>query len=490
MAPGVDVMPNRSSPPAILPREAWREGKRIRRRTVADLSGMPPVLVDAVRAALAGGMALPSADAAISVRRSLPHGHVAAVPGTLRSPGPVRVLGRGAGRMRDLAVAAAAARIPGPAPKPATARALSPETASTSLGTALGLGPVTGNRMLDMPGWLLVRQPWTGRSLASRYLKDGGAPILHDVSSSCLEGRRCPLAAFGHNRDGKKGKLRITYGLLCAADGCPVAVEVFPGSTSDPSTVASQVRRVRRRLRIDRVALAGGRGHADDGPHPRGSGAGGAGLDPSPEDTGHKEAAGGGRGRRAGPGGAGPRRRGGGHRPGLSRRAADGLHEPPAAQGAGPETGGPAAGQGEGAGGGRRVGALRPTEGPAGHRPPGGPGHQPEEGRQAPGGRGHRRVHLLEPQGGPDRGRGEARRRVRHPHQPGRGGHRNGGGGRGMQVTRDGGAGVQEREGRSPEPPGIRVFGGPRRRPCVPVHAGAVCRVAHAAASGAHAFRG
>ena len=260
MALSVDVIPNRSSPPAILLREAWREGKRIRRRTVANLSGMPPVPVDAVRAALAGGMVLPSADAAISIRRSLPHGHVAAVLGTLRSLGPVRILGRGAGRMRDLAVAAVAARILDPAPEPATARALSPETASTGLGTALGLGPVTGNGMLDMPGWLLVRQPWTGRSLANRHLKDGGTLILHDVSSSYLEGRCCPLAAFGHNRDGRKGKLQITYGLLCAADGCPVAVEVFPGNTSDPSTVASQVRRIRRRLRIDRVALVGDRG--------------------------------------------------------------------------------------------------------------------------------------------------------------------------------------------------------------------------------------
>ena len=260
MALSVDVIPNRSSPPAILLREAWREGKRIRRRTVANLSKMPPALVDAIRAALDGGVVFPSLDAAVSIRRSRPHGHVAAVLGTLRSLGLVRVLGRKAGRKRDLAVAAVVARIIDPASKLATARALDPETASTSLGAVLGLGPVTGNEMLDMLDWLLERQPWIERSLANRHLKGGNTLILYDVSSSYLEGRCCPLAAFGHNRDGKKGKRQITYGLLCAADGCPVAVEVFAGNAGDPSTVAGQVDKVRKRFGIERVALVGDRG--------------------------------------------------------------------------------------------------------------------------------------------------------------------------------------------------------------------------------------
>ena len=260
MALSVDVIPNRSSPPAILLREAWREGKRVRRRTVANLSRMPPALVDAIRAALDGGVMFPSLDAAVAIRRSRPHGHVAAVLGTLRALGLVRVLGRKADRMRDLAVAAVVARIVDPASKLATARALDPETASTSLGTLLGLGPVTGNEMLDMLDWLLERQPWIERSLANRHLKGGNTLILYDVSSSYLEGRKCPLAAFGHNRDGKRGKMQVTYGLLCAADGCPVAVEVFPGNTSDPATVASQVDRVRKRFGIGRVAFVGDRG--------------------------------------------------------------------------------------------------------------------------------------------------------------------------------------------------------------------------------------
>ncbi len=124
----------------------------------------------------------------------------------------------------------------------------------------LGLGPVTGNEMLDMLDWLLQRQPWIERSLANRHLKGGNTLILYDVSSSCLEGRCCPLAAFGHNSDGKRGRMQVTCGLLCAADGCPVAVEVFAGNAGDPSTVASQVARVRKRFGIDRVALAGDRG--------------------------------------------------------------------------------------------------------------------------------------------------------------------------------------------------------------------------------------
>ena len=260
MALSVDVIPNRSSPPAILLREAWREGKRIRRRTVANLSKMPPALVDAVRAALDGGVVFPSLDAAVAIRRSRPHGHVAAVLGTLRSLGLVRVLGRKADRMRDLAVAAIVARVVDPASKLATARALDPETASTSLGAVLGLGPVTGNEMLDMLDWLLARQPWIERSLANRHLKGGNTLILYDVSSSYLEGRKCPLAAFGHNRDGKRGKMQVTYGLLCAADGCPVAVEVFAGNAGDPSTVAAQVDKVRKRFGIGRVALVGDRG--------------------------------------------------------------------------------------------------------------------------------------------------------------------------------------------------------------------------------------
>ena len=256
----LETIPNRKSRPTVLIRKAWREDGRLRKKTLANLTQLPPHIVDGIRGLFEGGVAIARPEDVFTIRRSLPHGHVAAVLGTMRRLGFRRLLGRRKERSRDLALAAVAARIVDPASKLATARALDPETASTSLGTLLGLGPVTGNEMLDMLDWLLARQPWIERSLASRHLKGGNTLILYDVSSSYLEGRCCPLAAFGHNRDGKRGKMQVTYGLLCAADGCPVAVEVFAGNAGDPSTVASQVDKVRSRFGIGRVALVGDRG--------------------------------------------------------------------------------------------------------------------------------------------------------------------------------------------------------------------------------------
>ncbi len=240
----VDVIPNRNSPPAILFRQAWREGKRIRRRTLANLSKLPPEIVDGIRAMLRGGLVLPSPAKAFSLRRSLPHGHVAAVLGLCRQLGLERLLHRHPSRQRDLALAAIAARVLAPASKLATARSLSADTAASSLGPLLGLGPVHGNELLAMLDWLLARQKWIEKSLARRHLS-GATLLLYDVSSTYLEGRCCPLAAFGHSRDGKPSKQQLVFGLLCAADGCPVAVEVFAGNTGDPRTLASQVAEIR-----------------------------------------------------------------------------------------------------------------------------------------------------------------------------------------------------------------------------------------------------
>ena len=255
----VDIIPNRNSPPAVLLRQSWREGKKIRHKTIANLSKLPPALVDRIRTVVKGGIALRSLDEAISLRRALPHGHVAAVLGICRQLGMDRLLHRQPGRQRDLALGALIARVLAPDSKLATARRLSPETADTSLGPLLGLGPVTGNEMLNMLDWLLPRQRWIEKSLARRHLS-GGTLILYDVTSSYLEGRCCPLAAFGYNRDGKKGKKQIVFGLLCAADGCPVAVEVFAGNTGDPRTVGGQVEKIRSRFGIEHVALVGDRG--------------------------------------------------------------------------------------------------------------------------------------------------------------------------------------------------------------------------------------
>ena len=260
MAFNIETIPNQAKKPAILLREAWREGKVIRKRTIANLSKFPPEIVAGFRAVLKGAVAVSDVGDLLQVERSLLHGHVAAVLGTARGLGLERILHRKCGRERDLALAAVVARVLSPDSKLATARHLSPETATSSLGTLLGLGPVTGNEVLAMLDWLLKRQPWIERSLANRHLKGENTLILYDVSSSYIKGTCCPLATFGHNRDGKKGKRQIVFGLLCAANGCPVAVEVFPGNASDPSTVARQVDKVRKRFGIDRVAMVGDRG--------------------------------------------------------------------------------------------------------------------------------------------------------------------------------------------------------------------------------------
>ena len=255
----VDVIPNRNSPPAILFRQAQRDGKRIRRTTLANLSKLPPQIVDGIRAMLRGGQVYRPGEEAFCIRRSLPHGHVATVLGVCRQLGLERLLQRTRSRRRDLALAAIVARVLQPGSKLATARSLSPQSATSSLGALLGLGPVRGNEMLDMLDWLLGRQAWIEKSLARRHL-EGATLLLYDVSSSYLEGRCSPLAAFGHNRDGKQGKQQIVFGLLCAADGCPVAVDVFAGNTADPSTVGVQVKKVQQRFGLESIALVGDRG--------------------------------------------------------------------------------------------------------------------------------------------------------------------------------------------------------------------------------------
>ncbi|MDE0103811.1 MAG: IS1634 family transposase [Bryobacterales bacterium] len=255
MAIYVEKIPNRSSPPAVLIRQAWREGKRIRRKTLANISKLPPAAIAGIRSVLKGGVVFDSLDQAVSIRRSLPHGHVAAVLGLCRQIGLPRLLHRKRSRSRELALACVVARVLFPASNLASARFLSTDSPGSSLGSLLGLGPVSGNELLANLDWLRQRQPWIQRSLARRHVQDGSL-LLYDVTSSYFEGRCCPLAASGYNRDGKR---QLVCGLLCAADGCPVAVEVFPGNTADPGTVAALVRLIRERSGIESVVLAGDR---------------------------------------------------------------------------------------------------------------------------------------------------------------------------------------------------------------------------------------
>jgi len=258
----IETVPNRGSPPAILLRESYRDGKSVRKRTLLNLSHWPAEHVEGLRGVLKGGVVLPPGEQPFTVERSLPHGAVAAVLGTARSLGLDRLLGpkaAEANRPRDLVMAMIVGRIVAPASKLATAKALDPATAASSLGVELALGDVGEDELYAALDWLLERQPTVEAALARRHLK-GGTLVLYDVSSSYMEGRCCPLAKRGYNRDGKKGKLQIVYGLLCAPDGCPVAIEVFEGNTADPMTLADQVAKLKRRFAIDHVVLVGDRG--------------------------------------------------------------------------------------------------------------------------------------------------------------------------------------------------------------------------------------
>ncbi|MGO9768210.1 MAG: IS1634 family transposase [Roseiarcus sp.] len=255
----IEAVPNRNSPPAILLRESYRDGAKIKKRTIANLSDWPSELVEGLRTLLKGGTATAADQQSIIVRRALPHGHVAAVLGTLRAIGLDRVLGRAGNRPRDLVIAMIVARLIAPASKLATARMLDLATAASSLGDVLGLGAVDEDELYAAIDWLGERQQAIETALARKHLRDGTL-VLYDVSSSYLEGRCCELAKLGYNRDGKKGKLQIVYGLLCAADGCPVAIEVFEGDTADPRTLATQIDKIKTRFALKHVVLVGDRG--------------------------------------------------------------------------------------------------------------------------------------------------------------------------------------------------------------------------------------
>jgi transposase len=255
----IEAVPNRNSPPAVLLRESYRQDGKICKRTLCNLSHWPTATVEGLRGVLKGGTVIPAGRDAFTVIRSLPHGHVAAAVGIARKIGLEGILGPDGNRCRDLALAMLISRILDPVSKLATARALSPATASSSLGEVLGLGDVDDDELYAALDWLLVRQPAIEAILAKRHLTNGTL-VLYDVSSSYMEGRCCPLAKRGYSRDGKKGTLQIVYGLLCAPDGCPVAIEVFDGNTGDPKTLAPQIEKLKQRFGLERVVLVGDRG--------------------------------------------------------------------------------------------------------------------------------------------------------------------------------------------------------------------------------------
>jgi hypothetical protein len=254
----IDVVPNRNSPPAILLRQAIREGTKIRKVTLANLSDWPEEQLASLKLVLKGTAVVPR-DEAFIITRSLPHGHVAAALGQLRKLSLERMLDRTASRERDLVMAMIVARILEPASKLATVRGLEAETASSSLGTALGLGTVSEDELYQAMDWLLERQDAIEKQLARHHLEHGSV-VLYDLTSTYFEGRHCPLAHYGHSRDERAGNLQIVFGLLTDPAGCPVAVEVFEGNTADPKTVAAQVEKLRRRFALERIILVGDRG--------------------------------------------------------------------------------------------------------------------------------------------------------------------------------------------------------------------------------------
>ena len=254
----VAVVPNRGSAPAILLRESFRDGTKVKNRTLKNLSDWPAERIELLRAVLRGAPLVP-AGKGLEIVRALPHGHVLAALGTARRIGLERLLPRALERRSRLALGLIVARLLDPASKLATARGLDETTALSSLGATLGLGRVTAKEVYATLDWLGAAQLAIEAGLARRHLSDG-VLVLYDVTSTWLEGRCCELARRGYSRDRRRGKLQIIVGLLCTAEGCPIAVEVFQGNTGDPSTLAVQIDKLKRRFGLNHVVLVGDRG--------------------------------------------------------------------------------------------------------------------------------------------------------------------------------------------------------------------------------------
>jgi len=250
----IDTVPNRNSPPAVLLREAWREGNKTRKRTLANLSDWPPDKIETFRRLLCDERLVSPHDL-FATQKSLPHGQVEAILEMIGKLELDRLISAQRCRERDLVVAMVAQRLIFPMSKLATTQ----HWHTTTLAEEMGVAEATENDLYEAMDWLLERKERIEKKLAARHLREGGL-VLYDVSSSFYEGRTCPLAQFGHDRDGKKGLPIIVYGVMTNGEGCPVAVEVYPGNTGDPTTVADQIEKLQERFGLSRVVLVGDRG--------------------------------------------------------------------------------------------------------------------------------------------------------------------------------------------------------------------------------------
>jgi len=250
----VDVVPNRGSRPAYLLRESFREGSKVRKRTLANLSSLPNEQIFAIRAVLRGEKLHP-VDELFEAIASRPHGHVEAVRLAMQRLGFEPLVASRRCRERDLVCAMVAARIIAPHTKLATTRWWH----TTTLAEDLRVADADEDDLYAAMDWLLERQGTIEKKLAARHLGEGSL-VLYDLSSSYFEGTTCPLAKLGYDRDGKKGKLQVNYGLLTDRRGCPVAVSVYDGNTSDPKTLMPQVHKLKKDFGIQTLVLVGDRG--------------------------------------------------------------------------------------------------------------------------------------------------------------------------------------------------------------------------------------
>jgi len=249
----VEWVPNRNSRPTILLRETWREGKKVKKRTLANLTDWPHEKIEALRRVLKGETLI-SPDKTFTIEQSLPHGHVEAILGTIKNIGLNKIISSKPKRVADLVIAMIAERLIHPSSKLATTRLWH----TTTLAEELSVSDADEDELYDALDWLLSNQNRIEKKLADKHLKDG-CLVLYDVTSSYYEGNNCPLAQFGHDRD-KKGKKIIVYGVLTDSEGCPVAVTVYPGNTGDPTTVTDQIEKLKKRFGLNHIVLVGDRG--------------------------------------------------------------------------------------------------------------------------------------------------------------------------------------------------------------------------------------